>query len=293
MVVDLKAAAERLQEVTSLEELVSVLMDADVQALMAQPTQGPAWKNWMEQRKAELAAAQAAAPTEEEIAPPPSTQQPTPTGPGILGKKASTPTATAATAARPETAVGILQLVERSAHQQEEWETKSQEAYERLTDGLGEQHLIIPRGMEYQVPPGDRVTKAITFLRNEIANGRMTVGEAIEFAREKDWLVEVEVDPRIIRQVEEKVEAQGFELFSSRLVGEDKIYPATELGRAVETGEIKIDEVFQLAQKAGWIRPFRPAEETSLEERLGPEKARELREASGRGRDRGRRRKSK
>jgi hypothetical protein len=69
----------------------------------------------------------------------------------------------------------------------------------------------------------------------------------------------------------------------------EEIDVQARLGQAIEAGQLTPEEAVELAEKAGWTRPFEPREETSLEERIGPDKARELREGAPRGRGKGRR----
>jgi hypothetical protein len=98
---DLNAAAKRLQEVQSLEELVGVLMDPDVQTLLSHPQVGKGWQEWVDRRREELSAPPAPP------APPAPTALAAPSGPGILGKVSATAEKAAEPAVAPPRAEAI------------------------------------------------------------------------------------------------------------------------------------------------------------------------------------------
>jgi hypothetical protein len=271
---DLNAAAKRLQEVQSLEELVGVLMDPDVQTLLSHPQVGKGWQEWVVQRRQKLSAPPA---------PPAPAAPAAPTSPGILGKVS----ATAEKAAEPEE-LDIVALAERAAAAREDFYARMDRAYKDLIGSLAEERLGINRDAEYVDQVTDFAQWAGTWLQVRIAKGEMSVEEAVARAKKEGWTEELTVRPDIYRAMMAAFQAAGLFLLRRARVDGEEIDVQARLGQAIEAGQLTPEEAVELAEKAGWTRPFHPAED--LEERIGPDKARELREAaSSRGRGKGRR----
>lgn len=177
------------------------------------------------------------------------------------------------TAEKEASARSIVTLAQRAIRAREEFSVRMQEAYKALTGALTKKKLRIRRDAEY-VKQGV-VQKAVTWLQTRIAKGEMTVEEAVEMAKKEGWTEEFSVSPTVYQAMTEAFRKANLYLFHTVVDGETAVDLPTELAKAIEAGEVSVEEAVELAKKAGWARPYQHG---TLEEILGPEKVQELRE---------------
>jgi len=256
---EVAAALQAAATARDYETLVALTETPGAKALFADKSEGQGWMNWIGKRLDELAPAPPPPPDEEPAPPPPAE----PAEPAQAAIAQPAPKDEPKASAQDIGDMSLDDLIKIAETERLERTDRLQEAFESLMNALSDKYLIIPKGTEYQIPPGDRVTKAVTFLRNEIANGRMTVEEAVEFAQKQGWTIEVEVDPRICRKVEDAFDAAGYTLKSCVVIQGQRVYPATRFGRAVEAGTLSLDDVVAKAPRFWyWDKPSEPEEES-------------------------------
>ncbi len=201
------------------------------------------------------------------------------------GLTTSSETAKGPIAEEPE-GIDILRVaMQITDKQQQQEETRKEEtrqekaarakamdkAYSDLRAGLTKRGVKLEHKVPYEDPDTGRTMKCITYLQSQVANGKWTVDEAIDFATQQEgWTEEILVDPATYRRVMSAFSQQDVSIPDIPVATPDgqKTDLRIALVQAIERGETSIEGAIEAVRQKTEKNPNR--EEGKIVHTSGP-----------------------
>lgn len=195
---------------------------------------------------------------------------------GILGSRliGPAPKGTAKEAETPQ-AVSLHEIAKRSGEiaakrkiEYEERRLRMDAAYQEFLAACSDAGYVFSHDAYADMDKDGDDCKAITYLQRQVANEKMTIPEAIEYAKEREWVTELTTFQKMLialREVHKKV------IVRKAKDNGDEIDVHARFEEALANGEIStLEEVIAEAEIGGWLRVYDP-DRVTLRDKLDAE----------------------